>query len=225
MTCRLKEISSASAGAAATDRYTIDPMAIEQSRDVIESLLGWMSARCEQVDVVTMSAGRVVAPPNVRVFSVGKEKGYSEPRRALGEAKKERPAGFRATAAAGKKTSRPAGRLGPRGTEAGPRIRAGKDARVRPGTPQDQAWIESLFSHIKADWPHLDQIRDPAVLRAELVSVRDEYNTTRLHAGIGYVTPADELTPRSPPRAPGPGWSSRRCSAATRPPRPPCRPP
>ena len=33
---------------------------------------------------------------------------------------------------------------------------------------QDQAWIESLFSHIKADWPHLDQIRDPAVLRAEL---------------------------------------------------------
>ncbi len=26
----------------------------------------------------------------------------------------------------------------------------------RPGTPTDQAWIESLFSHIKADWPHLD---------------------------------------------------------------------
>jgi hypothetical protein len=23
----------------------------------------------------------------------------------------------------------------------------------RPGTPTDQAWIESLFSHIKADWP------------------------------------------------------------------------
>src|SRR4051794_31827386 len=65
---------------------------------------------------------------------------------------------------------------------------------TRPGhgTPTDQAWIESLFSHIKADWPHLDQIHDPAVLRAELASVRDEYNTRRLHAGIGYVTPDDE---------------------------------
>jgi transposase InsO family protein len=68
----------------------------------------------------------------------------------------------------------------------------------RPGTPQDQAWIESLFSHIKADWPHLDQIRDPAVLRAELASVRHQYNTTRLHAGIGYVTPDDEHEGRGP---------------------------
>lgn len=68
----------------------------------------------------------------------------------------------------------------------------------RPGTPQDQAWIESLFSHIKADWPHLDQIRDPAVLRAELTSVRHQYNTQRLHAGIGYVTPDDEHNGRGP---------------------------
>jgi putative transposase len=62
----------------------------------------------------------------------------------------------------------------------------------RPGTPTDQAWIESLFSHIKADWPHLDTITDPAVLRAELAVVRHDYNTIRLHAGIGYVTPDDE---------------------------------
>ena len=62
----------------------------------------------------------------------------------------------------------------------------------RPGTPTDQAWIESLFGHVKADWPHLDRIRDPEVLRAELAVVRHEYNTVRLHAGIGYVTPADE---------------------------------
>jgi putative transposase len=68
----------------------------------------------------------------------------------------------------------------------------------RPGTPQDQAWIESLFSHIKADWPHLDAIRDPAVLRAELATVRHEYNTRRLHAGIGYVTPDDEHEGRGP---------------------------
>jgi len=68
----------------------------------------------------------------------------------------------------------------------------------RPGTPTDQAWIESLFSHVKADWPHLDRIADPAVLRAELASVRDEYNTRRLHAGIGYVTPDDEHEGRGP---------------------------
>ena len=29
-------------------------------------------------------------------------------------------------------------------------------------------------------------------MRAELADVRHQYNTIRLHAGIGYVTPADE---------------------------------
>ncbi len=62
----------------------------------------------------------------------------------------------------------------------------------RPGTPTDQAWIESLFGHVKGEWPHLDKIRDPADLAAELDRVRHEYNTVRLHAGIGYVTPDDE---------------------------------
>jgi putative transposase len=68
----------------------------------------------------------------------------------------------------------------------------------RPGTPTDQAWIESLFSHVKAEWPHLDRIRDPEVLRTELADVRHEYNTVRLHAGIGYVTPSDEHEGRGP---------------------------
>ena len=62
----------------------------------------------------------------------------------------------------------------------------------RPGTPSDQAWIESLFGHIKAEWPHLLAIADPAVLREELAVVRQHYNEVRLHAGIGYVTPNDE---------------------------------
>ena len=68
----------------------------------------------------------------------------------------------------------------------------------RPGTPTDQAWIESLFSHLKAEWPHLERIRDPEVLRAELAAVRHEYNTVRLHAAIGYVTPDDEHQGRGP---------------------------
>jgi putative transposase len=62
----------------------------------------------------------------------------------------------------------------------------------RPSTPTDQAWIESLFGHVKGEWPHLEKIRDPGQLDAELDRVRVEYNTVRLHAGIGYVTPDDE---------------------------------
>jgi putative transposase len=62
----------------------------------------------------------------------------------------------------------------------------------RPGTPTDQAWIESCFGHVKAEHPHLLVIEDPAVLRAELAIVRRHYYSVRLHAGIGYVTPDDE---------------------------------
>jgi transposase InsO family protein len=62
----------------------------------------------------------------------------------------------------------------------------------RPEVPTDQAHIESLFSHVRGEWPHLLEIRDPAMLEAELEQVRVEYNTVRLHAGIGYVTPDDE---------------------------------
>lgn len=62
----------------------------------------------------------------------------------------------------------------------------------RPGVPQDQAHIESLFGHVKTEWPELDGITDAVVLERELERVRHEYNTVRLHAGIGYVTPEDE---------------------------------
>jgi transposase InsO family protein len=68
----------------------------------------------------------------------------------------------------------------------------------RPGTPTDQAWIETLFGHIKFEWPHLDEIDDAAVLRAELERVRARYNTVRLHEAIGYVTPDDEHEGRGP---------------------------
>jgi putative transposase len=68
----------------------------------------------------------------------------------------------------------------------------------RPGTPTDQAWIESLFGHVKAENPHLNAIRDPAALRGELAVIREHYNGVRLHAGIGYVTPNDEHEGRGP---------------------------
>jgi transposase InsO family protein len=68
----------------------------------------------------------------------------------------------------------------------------------RPGTPTDKAHVESFFSHLKGDWPHLTQIRDPGALDAELARIRGDYNTIRLHAAIGYVTPADEHHGRGP---------------------------
>jgi putative transposase len=68
----------------------------------------------------------------------------------------------------------------------------------RPGTPTDQAHVESFFSHLKGDWPHLTRIADAGVLDQELARIRGEYNTVRLHAAIGYVTPDDEHHGRGP---------------------------
>ena len=62
----------------------------------------------------------------------------------------------------------------------------------RPSTPTDQAWIETLWGHIKYEHPHLMTITDPAVLAAELERIRGIYNGVRLHEAIGYVTPNDE---------------------------------
>jgi glycosyltransferase involved in cell wall biosynthesis len=57
--------------------------------DADDPILGfatrWISALAEymeSIDVITMRSGKVEVPKNVRVYSVGKEKGYSEPRRA-----------------------------------------------------------------------------------------------------------------------------------------------
>ena len=85
----------------------------------------------------------------------------------------------------------------------GPQMRAGTTREFlamcciaarfgRPGTPTDQAWIETLFGHVKTEWPHLEKITDPNMLRAELDNARGDYNTRRLHASLGYVTPDDE---------------------------------
>ncbi len=63
---------------------------------------------------------------------------------------------------------------------------------ARPSTPTDQAWIETLWGHIKAENPYLLAITEPATLAVELERVRKHYNNTRLHENIGYVTPNDE---------------------------------
>jgi transposase InsO family protein len=83
----------------------------------------------------------------------------------------------------------------------------------RPSTPTDQAHIESFFSHLKGDWPHLAGLRDPAALDTELARIQVEYNTVRLHAAIGYVTPRRRA---SRPRARDPPRSDRRHEASAR---------
>lgn len=53
--------------------------------DVLGFTTGWinaLAAHYERVYVITMSGGRVAVADNVEVYSVGKEKGYSELRRA-----------------------------------------------------------------------------------------------------------------------------------------------
>lgn len=45
--------------------------------------LNRLAACYEHVDVITMRAGRLEVAPNVSVYSVGKERGYSEPRRVV----------------------------------------------------------------------------------------------------------------------------------------------
>ena len=84
----------------------------------------------------------------------------------------------------------------------------------RPGTPTDQAPIESFFGHVKTDWPHLTVLRDAAELTRELDRVRDDYNGVRLHAALGYVTPDDEHEGRGPgirrARRNGMKWARRR---------------
>ena len=58
--------------------------------DADDPILGfttsWITAlaeRVENIDVITMRTGRIEVPENVRIYSVGKEKGYSEPRRVI----------------------------------------------------------------------------------------------------------------------------------------------
>ncbi len=58
--------------------------------DADDPLLGFttewinrLAAHYDCIDVITMRAGRLAVAPNVTVYSVGKERGYSEPRRLV----------------------------------------------------------------------------------------------------------------------------------------------
>ena len=81
----------------------------------------------------------------------------------------------------------------------------------RPSTPTDQAWIETLFGHVKGEWPHLEKIRDPGELERELDRVRARVQRCEV-ARVDRICDARRRTPGprrgdppSPPRRPGTG--------------------
>lgn len=67
-------------------RLLLFNLATDSDDPILGFTTRWIQAlakRVEFIHVITMRAGRVEVPENVRVYSVGKEKGYSEPRRAV----------------------------------------------------------------------------------------------------------------------------------------------
>lgn len=60
----------------------------------------------------------------------------------------------------------------------------------RPRTPNDNPFIESLFSTTKCAPQYPGLFRDDLEALAYFVSYFDYYNNARLHGNIGYVTPA-----------------------------------
>lgn len=61
-------------------------LATSADDSVLGFTMSWIRAlakRCDTVHVITMKQGRLELPDNVKVYSVGKEKGYSEFRRAI----------------------------------------------------------------------------------------------------------------------------------------------
>ncbi len=61
-------------------------LATDADDPILGFTTGWinrLAPHYEHIDVITMRVGRLAVAPNVRVYSVGKERGYGEARRAL----------------------------------------------------------------------------------------------------------------------------------------------
>ena len=67
-------------------RILLFNLATDLDHPILGFTTKWICAlaeRVEHIDVITMQAGRIEVPDCVNIYSLGKEKGYSEPRRAL----------------------------------------------------------------------------------------------------------------------------------------------
>lgn len=68
------------------DRLLVFNLATDADDPILGFTTEWLralAARAGAIDVVTMRVGRLELPANVQVYSVGKERGFSEPRRAV----------------------------------------------------------------------------------------------------------------------------------------------
>jgi len=61
---------------------------------------------------------------------------------------------------------------------------------ARPRTPNDNPFVESLFSTTKGDLTYPGLFTDDLEALAYFTAYFDYYNNARLHGNIGYVTPA-----------------------------------
>ncbi len=67
-------------------RLLLFNLAMDENNSALNFTVNWVNAlaeRFDHIDVVTMQKGDPQVAPNVTVYSIGKERGYSEPRRAL----------------------------------------------------------------------------------------------------------------------------------------------
>ena len=68
------------------NRLLVFNLATDADDSALGFVISWIAELAKHVaalDVITMRVGRYELPPHVRVYSVGKEKGYSEPRRFI----------------------------------------------------------------------------------------------------------------------------------------------
>ena len=86
----------------------------------------------------------------------------------------------------------------------------------RPGTPTDQAWIESFNGHLKAENPHLLAITDPVVLRPSLSSSGSDGMGCDCTPGSGTSHPTTSTKDGGPPsaRPERPGSKRRACDGS-----------
>ncbi len=82
----------------------------------------------------------------------------------------------------------------------------------RPATPTDQAWIESLFGHVKGEWPHLETITDPAALHTELGRVAESTTGPACTPGSATSHPTTNTPAEEKPSA---KHESRDCGEPT----------
>lgn len=72
----------------------------------------------------------------------------------------------------------------------------------RPSTPNDQAWVESFFGHLKGEFPHLEKTRDGGELEAELDRLRITTTPSGCTKASATSPPATSTMAAAPPSAP-----------------------